>query len=46
MASITEWMPSEIIEALPVIAAATNFESAISKSTASETYINKRDFII
>jgi hypothetical protein len=45
VASITEWIPSETMEELPVTAAAVNFEAAISISTAKETYKNNLDFI-
>jgi hypothetical protein len=44
-ASITEWIPSDNIEELPVNAAAINFEADTSISTPSEMYINVLDFI-
>ena len=45
MASITEWIPSEIMDELPVTAAAINFDVAIIISTAKEIYMNDFDFI-
>lgn len=42
---MTEWIPSEIIDELPVKVAAKNFDIAISTSAASEMYKNDLDFI-